>query len=55
MIRTPEQCIKSLNDRSVIFLDGEQIPDITNHPAMKGAISRRALSYVLGKCRLGLL
>jgi aromatic ring hydroxylase len=47
MIRTPEQYIKSLNDGRVIFLDGEQIPDITKHPAMKGAIARRALSYVL--------
>ena len=47
MIRTPEQYVKSLNDGRVIFLDGEQIPDITKHPAMKGAIARRALSYVL--------
>jgi aromatic ring hydroxylase len=47
MIRTPEQYIKSLNDGRVIFLDGEQIPNVTKHPAMKGAISRRALSYVL--------
>jgi 4-hydroxybutyryl-CoA dehydratase/vinylacetyl-CoA-Delta-isomerase len=47
MIRTPQQYIKSLNDGRVIFLEGEQIPDITKHPLFKGAIDMAAKTYAL--------
>ena len=47
MIRTAEQYVESLNDGRVIYLNGERIPDITKHPAFKGSIDARALSYTL--------
>jgi len=47
MIRTAEQYVESLNDGRVIYLNGERIPDITKHPAFKGSINARALSYTL--------
>jgi len=47
MIRTAEQYVESLNDGRVIYLNGEKIPDITKHPAFKGSINARALSYIL--------
>jgi 4-hydroxybutyryl-CoA dehydratase/vinylacetyl-CoA-Delta-isomerase len=47
MIRTTEQYVESLKDERVIYLNGEKIPDITEHPAFKGPINARAMSYVL--------
>ncbi|MFC1971725.1 4-hydroxyphenylacetate 3-hydroxylase N-terminal domain-containing protein [Chloroflexota bacterium] len=47
MIRTPQQYIESLNDGRVIFLEGEQIPDITKHPLYQGAINGAAKTYAL--------
>jgi 4-hydroxybutyryl-CoA dehydratase/vinylacetyl-CoA-Delta-isomerase len=47
MIRTPEQYVESLRDGRKIFLDGEKIPDITEHEAFRGPINARAMSYML--------
>jgi len=47
MIRTPEQYVESLRDGRVIYLNGEKIPDITKHPAFRGSINARAMSYAL--------
>jgi len=47
MIRTAEQYVESLKDGRVIYLNGERISDITEHPAFNGPINARALSYVL--------
>ena len=51
MIRTAEQYVKSLKDGRVIYLNGERIPDITEHPAFRGSINAVALNYEL--CRGG--
>ncbi len=47
MLRTPEQYVESLKDGRVIYLNGEKIDDITQHPQMKGPINDRALAYAL--------
>jgi len=47
MIRTAEQYVKSLKDGRVIYLNGERIPDITEHPAFRGSINAVALNYEL--------
>ncbi len=47
MIRTPEQYVESLRDGRRIFLDGEKIPDVTQHKAFKGLINGRAKTYKL--------
>ncbi len=47
MLRTAKQYVESLNDGRVIYLNGQKIPDITKHPAFRGSINARALSYEL--------
>jgi 4-hydroxybutyryl-CoA dehydratase/vinylacetyl-CoA-Delta-isomerase len=47
MIRTPEEYVSSLRDGRRIFLEGEKVEDITAHPAFKGPINARAMSYML--------
>jgi len=47
MLRTAKQYVESLNDGRIIYLNGEKIPDITKHPAFRGSINARALSYEL--------
>lgn len=47
MLRTAQQYVESLNDGRVIYLNGERIPDITEHPAFRGPLNARALSYEL--------
>ena len=47
MLRTAKQYVESLNDNRIIYLNGERISDITKHPAFRGSINARALSYEL--------
>ena len=47
MIRTSKQYVESLIDGRRIYLNGERIPDITKHPAFRGSINARAMSYEL--------
>jgi len=47
MIRTAKQYVESLRDGRRIYLNGERIPDITEHPAFRGSINARAMSYEL--------
>jgi 4-hydroxyphenylacetate 3-monooxygenase len=45
MIRTGEQYLDSIRDGREVYIDGERVPDVTRHPAMKPLIDIRARIY----------
>lgn len=47
MIRKPQEYIESLNDGRVTYYLGEQVPDVTKQPLLRGSINRAALDWVM--------
>ena len=45
MIRTGQQYLASLRDERQVWIDGERVTDVTQHPAFKPIISVRARMY----------
>jgi len=46
-LKTPQQYIESLKDGRVVYLNGERIPDVTEHPVLKICRDWVAMDYVL--------
>lgn len=44
-MRTGQQYIDSLKDNRCIYIDGERVQDVTNHPAFTGIINTVARLY----------
>ena len=45
MIRTGEQYRESIRDGREVWIDGERVKDVTEHPAFKPAVDARARIY----------
>lgn len=48
-LKTPQQYIESLKDGWVMYLNGEKIPDVTEHPILKICRDWVAMDYVLNQ------
>ena len=48
MLRTGEDYIQSLRDGREVWIDGEQVQDVTTHPAFAPIVNVRARIYDLG-------
>jgi 4-hydroxybutyryl-CoA dehydratase/vinylacetyl-CoA-Delta-isomerase len=46
-LKTPQQYIESLKDGRVMYLNGERVPDVTEHPILKVCRDWVAMDYVL--------
>jgi 4-hydroxybutyryl-CoA dehydratase/vinylacetyl-CoA-Delta-isomerase len=46
-LKTPQQYIDSLKDGRIMYLNGEKIPDVTDHPILKICRDWVAMDYVL--------
>ncbi len=48
-LKTPQQYIESLKDGRVMYLNGEKVPDVTEHPILKICRDWVAMDYVLNQ------
>ncbi|MBI5602531.1 MAG: hypothetical protein HY879_04175 [Deltaproteobacteria bacterium] len=48
-LKTPQEYINSLKDGRVMYLNGEKIPDVTEHPILKICRDWVAMDYVLNQ------
>lgn len=48
-LKTPQQYIQSLKDGRVMYLNGEKVPDVTEHPILKICRDWVAMDYVLNQ------
>jgi 4-hydroxybutyryl-CoA dehydratase/vinylacetyl-CoA-Delta-isomerase len=48
-LKTPQEYINSLKDGRVMYLNGEKVPDVTDHPILKICRDWVAMDYVLNQ------
>ena len=48
MLRTGQDYLESLRDGREVWIDGEQVADVTTHPAFAPMVNVRARIYDLG-------
>ena len=48
-LKTAEEYRQSLRDGRVVFLDGEQVEDVTTHPALKVVVDTAAFDYEMAE------
>jgi 4-hydroxybutyryl-CoA dehydratase/vinylacetyl-CoA-Delta-isomerase len=48
-LKTPQQYIESLKDGRVMYMNGERVPDVTEHPVLKICRDWVAMDYVLNQ------
>ena len=53
MIRTGEQYRAGLRDGREVWIDGERVQDVTDHPVFKPVVDLKARMYDMRTSRLG--